>query len=137
MMDQRGPILLFDGVCNLCNGAVQFVIRRDPMGKVRFASLQSVAGQRLIAKVPSDRPRDSVILVRQGQVFTESGAILRTLTFLRWPWPLFSVLLIVPPLIRDGVYRYIARNRYRWFGRRETCMIPSAEIRSRFLHDGS
>ncbi|KPV44596.1 thiol-disulfide oxidoreductase DCC family protein [Alicyclobacillus ferrooxydans] len=133
--DEEGPILLFDGVCNLCNGAVKFVIKRDPEARVRFAPLQSAIGQRLTAALSHGRSLNSVILFHEGRVYTESSAILRTLYFLRWPWPSAFVLLIVPSVIRDGVYRYIAAHRYRWFGRRESCMVPSADISSRFLVD--
>jgi predicted DCC family thiol-disulfide oxidoreductase YuxK len=129
------PILLFDGVCNLCNAITQFVIRRDPTpARFRFAALQSEAGQRLLREhgLPPD-DFDTFVLVDQGTAFVRSSAALRVLKHLGFPWAMLYPLMIVPRPLRDAVYRFIARNRYRWFGKREACMMPTDEIRSRFL----
>ncbi|HLE57858.1 MAG TPA: thiol-disulfide oxidoreductase DCC family protein [Rhodothermia bacterium] len=126
-------VVFFDGVCNLCNGWVRFVILRDPAGVFRFAPLQSDAATHMMAdrtKLPSS---DSIILLSDDRFYTRSGAVLRIVKRLRWPWPMLSALLIIPAFIRDFVYDLIARNRYRWFGRRNECMIPTPEMRNRFL----
>ncbi len=127
-------VVLFDGVCNLCNGSVQFIIARDPGGRLRFAALESEAARRLLTEcgVREALP-DSVVLVEGGTVYTRSSAALRIARRLRFPWPMLYGLRIVPPVLRDAVYDFIARNRYRWFGKREVCMIPTPEFRSRFL----
>ena len=128
MADQA--VVLFDGVCNLCNGAVQFILKRDPVGYFQFASLQSKAAGQLLGSRPA---LDSIVLVMGGEIHTKSGAALRIARKLRFPWPLLSVFLLVPSPIRDAIYNGIARNRYRWFGRRGVCMIPAKEFRVRFL----
>lgn len=133
MSTSEGPILLFDGVCNLCNGTVQFVIERDPEAKVRFASLQSEFAQQRFAalNIPSSY-MDSIVLLEQGRVFYKSTAALRLTRYLTGGWPLLRIWLIIPAPLRDLVYDWIARNRYRWFGRQETCWVPTPELRSRF-----
>src|SRR5690606_23922649 len=123
------PLVLFDGECNLCNGAVQFVLRRDPRGRFRFASLQSEAGRAAlrVAGMPEDaagsegRPPGSIVLIDAGRAFVKSAAALRIARGLRWPWPLLGAFAIVPPFLRDAVYDWIARHRYRWFGKRAEC----------------
>ncbi len=128
------PVILFDGVCNLCNGVVQFVIRRDPRARFRFASLQSAAARDLLTRhgVADDLP-DSVVLVANGRVRTKSAAALGVAGGLGLPWSLLGVFWLVPAFLRDAVYDWIARNRYRWFGRREECMVPTPALRERFL----
>ena len=132
---QKQPaIVLFDGVCNLCNASVTFIIDRDPQGMFRFAPLQSEAAQRLVTH--NELPvhgRDSVVLLEAGQIYTQSTAALRIARRLSGWWPLVSGLMVVPQPIRDGVYRWIARNRYRWFGQTPTCRVPTPELRQRFL----
>lgn len=127
-------VVLFDGTCNLCHGAIQFVLRRDPGARFRFASLQSAAGRRVLAEVgtPAALP-DSLILVRGGRVHWKSGAALRIAQRLGWPWPLCAVLLAVPAPLRDLVYDYVAANRQRWFGTRSSCLVPTPALRARFL----
>ncbi len=127
-------MILFDGVCNLCNGLVQFVIARDPARRFRFASLQSDVAQRRLegAGIAADVP-DSIVLLEEGRLFTRSTAALRIARRLRFPWSLAFALIVVPRPLRDWVYSLVARNRYRWFGRRETCMIPTPELEERFL----
>ena len=129
----RGPIVLFDGVCNYCNRFVNFAIRHDPSAILRFAPLQGSTASRLreIYHVPAGT--DSVILIANGKAYTYSDAALGILQFLRWPWKIGFGLKLIPRFLRQPVYKWIARNRYAWFGRREACMIPAPEVRSRFL----
>jgi predicted DCC family thiol-disulfide oxidoreductase YuxK len=128
------PIVLFDGVCNLCNGSVQFLLKRDPQARFRFASLQSDTGQKLQAALGMDpQALDSVILVEGDRWYKESDAALRIARKLPGAWKLLTAFRIVPRPIRDAAYRLIARNRYRWFGKAETCWLPTPELRGRFL----
>jgi predicted DCC family thiol-disulfide oxidoreductase YuxK len=127
-------ILLFDGVCNLCNGAVQFVINRDERQKFRFASLQSEAGQDLLRHFGLSTQRfDSFVLIEGERFHTESTAALRVAKQMGGGWPLLYAFIIVPAPIRNAVYRFVARNRYRWFGRKESCAIPTPGLEARFL----
>ncbi|HYO14648.1 MAG TPA: thiol-disulfide oxidoreductase DCC family protein [Thermoanaerobaculia bacterium] len=128
------PIVLFDGVCNLCSGSVQFVLKRDPEARFRFASLQSEAGQTIQAEHGLDPGvLSSVLLLEDGRLYRESDAALRIARHLPGAWKLLTVFKIIPRPIRDGLYRFIARNRYRWFGKAETCWLPTSELRGRFL----
>ena len=113
---QQAPVILFDGVCNLCNNSVQFIIKRDPMGRFRFAALQSAAAESLLKSTGAGPLPDSIVLVRDGRVYTQSGAVLRIARELRGLWPLAYAFIIVPRPLRDWAYRLVARNRYRWFG---------------------
>jgi predicted DCC family thiol-disulfide oxidoreductase YuxK len=127
--------ILFDGVCNLCNGFVQFVIARDPAARFRFAALQSAAAAARLREAGVSGPLpDSIVLVDEG-VHVRSTAALRILRGLRFPWPLAYGLIVVPRPIRDRVYDVIAAHRYRWFGRRESCMLPTPDLTRRFLPD--
>ena len=133
-MSASGPILLFDGVCNLCNGVVQWVIARDPAAQFRFASLQSEAGRTLLAQhqLPLDA-MDTVVLVDGAAHWRKSDAALEMLRRLGGAWPLLSALRVVPRGLRDAAYDWIARNRYGWWGKRDECWIPTPELRARFL----
>jgi predicted DCC family thiol-disulfide oxidoreductase YuxK len=127
-------IVLFDGICNLCNAAVQFIIERDPQGYFQFASLQSVLGQQLLRQYGlAQIPMASIVLVENGQAYTHSDAALRIARRLANPWPLFAYARLIPRPLRDMVYTWIANHRYRWFGQRAQCMMPSRQTRSRFL----
>ena len=128
-------IILFDGVCNLCNGAVRFIIKRDRFGKFRFASLQSDAGRALLEQNGVTHwGTDSIVYIpQQGDAFSESSAVLYILKELGRGWQLLFPLIHLPTFLRDGIYRFIARNRYRWFGKKEKCMLPSDTTRSRFI----
>jgi predicted DCC family thiol-disulfide oxidoreductase YuxK len=127
-------IVLFDGVCNLCNGFVQFLIRRDKKRRFLYASLQSEAGRALMEAHGLEAGKmDTVILIEQGKAWTHSDVALRVAGKLGGLWPLFKVFYVFPKPLRDFVYNWIARNRYRWFGKRETCMIPTPELKSLFL----
>ena len=127
-------LVLFDGVCNLCNGVVRFIIPRDPHGRFRFAALQSAAARRVIEEhgAPDPLP-DAIVLVEDGRLYTRSTAALRIARRLTFPWPLAALFLAVPRPLRDRVYALVASRRYRWFGRRETCMVPTPELRARFI----
>jgi len=133
-MTETHPILLFDGVCNLCNGLVKFIIKRDQRSRIRFAPLQSDAGKSLLPKFglfPDEIK--SVVYISGEQVFLRSSAVLRLLKDLGGGWKLFYGFIIIPPIIRDFFYNVIARTRYRIFGKSESCMVPTREIRGRFL----
>ena len=129
------PVILFDGVCNLCNGAVQFIIKHDRKNIFRFASLQSDAGQQLLKQfsLPQDQ-FNSFVLIENEKAFTQSVAALRIAKKLSGAVRLLYGFIIVPPFIRNAVYRLIANNRYRWFGKKESCMIPTPELRQKFLN---
>jgi predicted DCC family thiol-disulfide oxidoreductase YuxK len=127
-------VILFDGVCNLCNGFVQFVIKRGNGNYFSFAALQSeYANQQLEKFNYKATGLASVVLIENNKVYTKSTAALRILKKMKGFYPLLYAFIIVPPLIRDTVYQWIARNRYRWFGKTESCMIPTPELKSRFL----
>ena len=126
-------VVLFDGVCNLCNAAVRFIIPRDPAGYFQFATLTSAAAGSLLASVPAAELPDSVVLVDGEHIFTRSDAALRIARRLTFPWPIAYAFIVLPRAFRDWVYDGIARRRYRWFGRQDACMIPSPSVRQRFL----
>jgi predicted DCC family thiol-disulfide oxidoreductase YuxK len=126
-------VILFDGVCNLCNASVQFVIQRDPQAHFAFAPLGSDAANELLRGRRATITSDSIILVEKDAIYDQSTAALRIARRLSGGWSLTSAFLVVPRVLRDAVYRLIARNRYRWFGRRDACMIPTPELRARFL----
>jgi predicted DCC family thiol-disulfide oxidoreductase YuxK len=128
------PIILFDGICNLCNSSVDFVIDRDPEARFRFASLQGETGHEFLRRHDfAAATMDSVVLIEGDRMFVRSTAALRIARRLPFPWPLFSIFFILPAPLRDFFYDLIARNRYRWFGRRESCRMPTPELQTRFL----
>lgn len=128
------PILLFDGVCTMCNHLVTFVIRRDPQGKFRFASLQSVTGQRLLQQVKLPTANlNTFVLIEGNRYYTKSTAALHLFKKLGYLWGLLYLLMIVPRPLRDMVYHWVARNRYKWFGIKDQCMMPTPDIKERFL----
>lgn len=140
-----GAVILFDGVCNFCDAAVNFVIERDSGSYFKFAPLQSGAGMKLAAEYglssndsvsessPDLIPLDSVILIEDGKAFKYSTAALRVARHLSGIWPWFYALIVIPEPIRDFFYRVFARYRYRLFGRKDECMLPSPEVRQKFL----
>ena len=132
-MDQ--PIVLFDGVCNLCNKAVQIIIRHDKKNTFLFASLQSSMGQQLLAQynLPLDE-LNSFILIQNNNAYSRSTGALKVVKKLKGLWPLLYGFILVPKFIRDGVYNWIGKNRYKWFGKNEACMIPTPELKARFLN---
>jgi predicted DCC family thiol-disulfide oxidoreductase YuxK len=132
--DQLKYIVLFDGVCNLCNSSVQFILKRDKHKKFLFGSLQGAAGQQLLTKfnLPVNQ-FNSFILVEGERFYTRSTAVLRMLKHLGRGWQLWYACIIIPPFIRNAVYNLIARNRYKWFGKKDECRVPTPEERALFL----
>jgi predicted DCC family thiol-disulfide oxidoreductase YuxK len=127
-------VILFDGVCNFCNTTINFIIDHDPKQRFRFASLQSDAGQQLLRRHHEPTTDfDSVILLKGGKVFHKSDAALEIALDLGGLWPLLYGFKIVPRFVRNAVYDFVARNRYRWFGRLDACRLPTPELRGRFL----
>lgn len=131
---QGTSIVLIDGVCHLCQGLVKFIIPRDPQANLRFASLQSDVSRELLgAGGLPEEALNTVVLIENGTYYTESAAVLRIARRLRFPWPAAYIFILVPKPLRDALYRLVARNRYRWFGRDEQCLLPTPELRRRFL----
>lgn len=131
---QGHPIVLVDGVCHFCQGLTKWIIKRDPEGKYHFASLQSDVAKELLVKGNlSTDSMDTFVLIENGKYYTRSTAALRLAKGLKFPYPLLYVFIIVPKFIRNAIYNWVARNRYRWFGKDEACMLPTPEIKDRFL----
>ncbi|QTH45932.1 thiol-disulfide oxidoreductase DCC family protein [Cohnella sp. LGH] len=133
--NQSEPIvLLIDGHCNMCHGLAKFVVGRDKRAVFRFASLQSELGRRLLKEggMPEDA-LETFVMVDNGKYYTKSTAALRIGRKLGWPWSVAYPAIVVPRFVRDRVYRFVARRRYRWFGRSESCLLPTPDMRSRFL----
>jgi predicted DCC family thiol-disulfide oxidoreductase YuxK len=131
--DIDGPVVLFDGVCTLCNGVVQFLLSRDPEARLRFAPLQSEAGQALLRRHGLPADVETVVLVEGDGAHTKSAAAIRIAELLGWPYRLARVGRLVPRGVRDRLYDVVADNRYDWFGRRERCTVPDEDVRDRFL----
>lgn len=133
-MPETGAIIFFDGVCNLCNGFVQFVISRDKKGYFKFAALQSEAAKPYLKDCGiSVKELGTVVLWENGECYTRSTAALRILRQLSGIWPVLYGAAIFPTFLRDAVYKFIAANRYKWFGRKDSCMLPTPELKQRFL----
>ncbi len=128
------PTILFDGVCNFCNGAVNFVIKRDKKSVIKFAALQSNAGIQLLKEysLPTNDMK-SFVFIENGVAYTQSTAAIKVCKYLNAGWSLCKVFIIVPKFIRNGLYNWIAKNRYKWFGQKDSCMIPTLKVRTRFL----
>lgn len=128
-------IILFDGICNFCNSAVNFVIKNDRKSSIKFATLQSEIADRLLEKYSfSKEGLRTFFFIENGKVYTSSTAAIRVCRYLGGLWPLMIGFIIVPKFIRDGIYNWVSKNRYKWFGKREECMIPSPEVKMRFLN---
>ncbi len=131
---EQYPILLFDGVCNLCNQTVQFIIEQDKKNIFRFAALQSEYGQNTLKKHQLfDNQLNSVVLVYKNKTYTHAAAPLEVLRLLGGFWQLGYIFKLVPSFFSNIVYRWVARNRYKWFGAKESCWLPTAELKSKFL----
>ena len=129
------PVILFDGICNFCNGAVNFVLKRNRNKEIVFAPLQTETGRKLLQQYGlPENDMQSFIFIENGKVYTRSTAALKVCRHLRRGWPLCYGFIIVPGFIRNAIYDWIARNRYKWFGTRTECMVPTPEIRERFLN---
>lgn len=126
--------ILFDGVCNLCNGFVQFVIQRDPAVRFHFAALQSELGQKILKDHGLDTHEfQTVLLLENGKLYKQSTAALRIARRLKGGWSWAYGFMVVPGFIRDAVYDFVSKNRYRWFGQQESCMVPTPALKARFL----
>lgn len=127
-------VVVFDGVCNLCNGLVQFLLPRDPAGRLNFAALQSEAGRALLARHGIDAAAaDTVVLVEGDRAYTKSDAAIRIAELLGWPYRAARIGRILPRAVRDRLYDVVAANRYDWFGRKDQCMVPDEDVSDRFL----
>jgi len=132
--NRQTSIILFDGVCNLCNNSVNFIISRDLHKHFKFAALQSPTGQRLLQENDlHPRQLETFILIEEGQVYSRSSAALQVAKRLNKPWPLLYVCKLMPVPIRDRIYNLVAKHRYRLFGKRETCMVPTSDVKERFI----
>ena len=135
----RAPVLLYDGVCGFCNKTVQMILERDPAGTMRFAALQGDYGRAVVERHTSLRGVDSVVFVEHAnggsreRVFVRSDAALKVVAYLGGFWKIFLAAYVIPKPLRDYFYDLFARNRYRVFGKYDTCMLPPPEVRSRFL----
>ncbi len=128
------PIILFDGICNLCNQSVQFIIKRDTKQKFLFASLQGKKGQEILERYQLPATAfNSFILLENDKLYTRSTAVLRVVKMLGGGWKLLYGFIIIPKFIRDPLYNLIARNRYKWFGKKEECWVPAPQLKERFL----
>ena len=127
----ENELILFDGICNLCNGWVRFIIPRDPGTRFHFAPLQAPFAQQYTGGLP--KGTDSVVLIRGSRIYTKSRAALEIFRRLSGIWPIMYLFMVIPGPVRDLVYDLIARNRYSWFGKREHCMLPDDAIRARFM----
>ncbi|AGA79031.1 thiol-disulfide oxidoreductase DCC family protein [Echinicola vietnamensis] len=133
-LTDRYDIVLFDGVCNLCNQAVDFIIQRDPKNHFKLASLQDDLSKKLLkGKNLDESYLDSIVLLQNDQVYYKSRAALEIAKKLNGLWPLLYVFIVIPRFLRDPLYDWIARNRYKWFGKRETCRFPTEEDKMKFL----
>src|SRR5688572_17601883 len=133
-MEQFNRLVLFDGVCNFCNFWVRFALKRDRKGKLKFGSLQGETAQQLLPQYGIDPSViTSVIFIEDGIAYQESTAALKVCRHLSGSWKLLYALIIIPTFIRDSIYKWIAKNRYKWFGKQESCMLPTAEQRARFV----
>lgn len=132
----EGPVLLFDGVCNLCNGAIQVVIEHDPHGKIRFASLQSDVGQAVLDRLDlSSEDLETVVLLEENRAYTRSAAAIRVCELLGGVYRVAGVGWLLPRRVRDWLYTVVADNRYEWFGQKDQCMMPTPELRERFVDE--
>jgi predicted DCC family thiol-disulfide oxidoreductase YuxK len=128
------PVILFDGVCNFCNNVINFVIKRDKAAEIQYAPLQSAKGQ-LFAKQYNFSAEElkTFVFIEDGKMYTKSTAALRVCRYLGTLWPAMMAFMIVPKFIRNAVYDLVAKNRYKWFGKKDTCMIPTPDVRNRFI----
>ena len=133
-MEHPDRLVLFDGVCNFCNFWIQFALKRDKQNKLKFGSLQGTTAQTVLPKYNIDPAvLTSVIFIEDGVAYRESTAALKVCRHLDGGWKLLYAFIIIPAFIRDGIYKWIGRNRYKWFGKQESCLLPTAEQRARFV----
>jgi predicted DCC family thiol-disulfide oxidoreductase YuxK len=131
---EPSPVIYFDGVCNLCTGSVQFVLKRDKKKIFRFASLQGEGGRKLLKDYQLPALNYKTFIVEEGgKIFTRSTAALRVFKHLGGAWSLLYIFIIIPAFIRDAVYNFVSNNRYSWFGKTDECWLPKAEWKNRFI----
>lgn len=134
MLMDNEAILFYDGVCNLCHASVKFILRNEKSTRIKFAALQSdYAKSRLPEKIWNQQPAKSLVMIERGEIYEASRAALRLVPYLRFPWNLLRIFRILPTSVTDMLYFFIARNRYRWFGKKDACTIPDASLKDRFL----
>lgn len=126
-------IVLFDGVCNFCNSTINFIIKNDTNKRLRFTTQQSTTGKNLISELTLHNKDESIIFIENGKISTQASAIFNICKYLNWPFKIFYLLAFIPGFISNPIYRFIARNRYKWFGKKEQCMIPTTDIKERFI----
>jgi len=133
----KTSILLIDGQCVLCSRLANFIAKREPAGNIRFAALQSDAGQHILANIgyPNAERLDSVVWVQDGAAYTKSSAALQVVRQLNGLWPLLYGFALIPSPLRDWAYDRLAARRYRWFGKTDACMLPPVELRQRYIDD--
>lgn len=129
------PVILFDGICIFCNRMINFVIRQDKQKHLTFGTLQSKAAQNLLQEhgLPHEEALKSFVFINGGKTYMHSTAALKVMQQLPWYWQWTQMFWVVPPFIRDGIYKWVSKNRYQWFGKKEDCMVPTPELRSRFI----
>ncbi len=133
-MTVKNNIILFDGVCNFCNYWVNFVIKNNKKNNLKFSALQGIAAKEILVKFGLNTTNlTSVILVKDDKIYTQSSAVFYISKELNWPWKILYAFLIIPKFIRDFIYNLFAKNRYKWFGKKETCRIPTKEEREKFI----
>jgi predicted DCC family thiol-disulfide oxidoreductase YuxK len=134
-LPKHKQLILFDGVCNLCNASIQYVIKHDKKNQFMFTALQSEASKQIIDEFNIDITKtDSILLYsKDNGITSKSSAALKVASKLGFPINLLSAFYIIPPFIRNWVYDYVAKNRYKWYGKKETCMIPTPELKAKFL----
>ena len=132
-MNNSDKIVLFDGVCNFCATSVQFIIRHDKTNSLKFASLQSALGQELLTKYNMSKDLEGVVFIENNKAYFKSAAAFKIVRYFGGFWRILNIFSVLPLFLTDFGYDIIAKNRYRWFGKKDSCMIPSPEIRSRFL----
>ncbi|MGD8781490.1 MAG: thiol-disulfide oxidoreductase DCC family protein [Ignavibacteria bacterium] len=128
------PVIFFDGVCNLCNASINFIIKHDYKKVFRYAPLQSEISKKLLKSSSIVNGIDSVVLLKNNEIFIKSDAAFEILKEFRPFWKMLLVFKLLPKFIRDHLYDYIAKNRYKWFGKKEECMVPTRELKSLFLN---
>lgn len=128
------PVIFFDDICVLCSRSVRLIYRNDPNGKFLFSAVDSALfRKKVLPRLQGTVIPDSVILLKGGRIHTRSGAALRIAAGMRFPWPLFTIFFVVPPFLRNRVYDLVAANRFKWFGKRDTCFLPDPEMKQRFV----
>lgn len=133
-LQNNTSIILFDGICNFCNSSVNKIIKHDTKNKFKFAPLQSEIGKKLLKEYEIDSTKtDSIILIENNTYFIKSTAILKIAKHLNGLYPLVYGFIVIPKFIRDSVYDFIAKNRYKWFGKQDSCMVPTKEVKSKFI----